>query len=216
MAAAGKIAFLTRMARAGYHHGDLKQALLDTSLTLLDESGVSGLTLQKAAKRQGVSAAAVYRHYASKEELLAAIAEQGFTLLRDAVYAALDHRPRQSTRALFRRSVAAYIDLALRKPHHYELMFGAAIPANHEYTELRARGEEAFEGLLETVRVCQAEGLFKRRKPIVMAFQVRSTMHGFVMLHIAGRNPFPIDDSAQLKRLTGLLVQFLRRGLERD
>ncbi len=197
-----------------YHHGDLKQALLKTSVGIIEKEGLGGLTLQKAARRQGVSAAAVYRHYGSKEDLLAAIAAQGFILLRDSIRETLANRPRD-TRQLFRRSVSNYIDLAISKPNHYELMFGGTIPDQRLYPELEAAGREAFDELLATVRICQSEGLFKKRKPILMAFHVWSLMHGFIMLHIARHTPFPVDQPGQLERLTGLMVQFLRRGLER-
>ena len=206
------------MARAtarGYHHGELKQALLKTGLGIIESEGIAGLTLQKAARRQGVSAAAVYRHYASKEDLLAAIATEGFLMLGAAIQKTLQNRPKDA-RLFFRKSVAAYIDLAIARPNHYELMFGGAIPDHGPHPELVAAGEAAFGGLLETVRICQHEGLFKKRKPILMAFHVWSMMHGFVMLHIAGRNPFAVDRPAQLHRLTGLMVQFLRRGLDSD
>ncbi|MCR9140956.1 MAG: TetR/AcrR family transcriptional regulator [bacterium] len=198
-----------------YHHGDLKQALLKTSVKIIEKEGVAGLTLQKAARQQGVSAAAVYRHYGSKEDLLAAIATEGFRLLRDGVQAVIADRPRD-TRAFFRRSMEKYIDLAISKPKHYELMFGGTIPDRSPYAELEAVGQEAFDGLIETVRICQNEGLFKKRKPVLMAFHVWSLMHGFVMLHIAGHTPFPTDQPEQLRRLTGLLNQFLRRGLDRS
>lgn len=198
-----------------YHHGDLKQALLTTSVGILEKEGVAGLTLQKAAQRQGVSAAAVYRHYGSKEDLLAAIATQGFSFLRDGLLEILAHRPKD-TRRFFRKSVETYINLAISKPNHYELMFGGAIPDHTPYPDLVAVGREAFDGLLEAVRICQQEGLFKKRKPILMAFHVWSLMHGFVMLHIAKHTPFPVDQPGQLNRLTGLMIQFLRRGLERD
>ncbi|MEQ9363512.1 MAG: TetR/AcrR family transcriptional regulator [Leptospirales bacterium] len=205
----------SRTEARGYHHGDLKQALLKTGVGIIAREGLAGLTLQKAARRQGVSATAVYRHYGSKEDLLAAIATQGFALLRDSLRETLANRPRD-TRSLFRKSVANYIDLAVSKPNHYELMFGGTIPDRSPYPELENAGREAFDELLNTVRICQNEGLFKKRKPILMAFHVWSLMHGFVMLHIAGHTPFPVDQPEQLQRLTGLMVQFLRRGLERS
>ncbi|MCB1327362.1 MAG: TetR/AcrR family transcriptional regulator [Spirochaetales bacterium] len=203
----------SRSSAPAYHHGDLKQALLTTSLGIIQKEGVAGFTLQKAAREQGVSAAAVYRHYESKEALLATIAAEGFVLLRDRLDMALAVRPRDA-RALFRRGVEAYIDLAISRPNHYELMFGGVIADRASYPELVQAGEDAFQRLLEIVRVCQQAGLFKRRKTIVMAFHVWSLMHGFVMLHISGQNPFPVKKPEQLRRLVGLMVQFLRRGLD--
>ncbi|MET0702035.1 MAG: TetR/AcrR family transcriptional regulator, partial [Mycobacterium sp.] len=77
-------------ARKSYHHGDLKRALTDAALSLVAEKGPKGFTLTEAARRAGVSAAAPYRHFADKADLLATVAEQGFVELHDALIAATD------------------------------------------------------------------------------------------------------------------------------
>ena len=78
----------TRRRRQSYHHGDLKRALTSAALSLVAEKGPKGFTLTEAARRAGVSAAAPYRHFADKAELLAAVAEQGFLALHVALGAA--------------------------------------------------------------------------------------------------------------------------------
>ncbi len=198
-----------------YHHGDLKQALLESGVKTIQAEGIHGLTLKKVARMQGVSAAAVYRHYDSKEELLAAIAAQGFDALRDALDKNLAE-PIVDTRIFFRRCVEAYVDLALARPRHYELMFGGIIPDHKRFTELYESGQAAFQRLLQSIRICQRSGLFRRRKPIIMAFHVWSTMHGFAMLHISGQNPLQPRESADLRSQIGVMVQLLRRGLDVD
>jgi AcrR family transcriptional regulator len=66
---------------ATYHHGDLRRALVDAALALVQERGAEGFTLREAARRVGVSQTAPYRHFETKEALLAAVAEEGFTTL---------------------------------------------------------------------------------------------------------------------------------------
>lgn len=104
-----------------YHHGDLRAALLDAAVILLAEHGVSGLTLRDCARRAGVSHAAPYRHFASKEALLAAIATQGFGWLHQAGLAAMT--PHVDPVARLDAYGHAYVRFALAHPHHFRLMF---------------------------------------------------------------------------------------------
>lgn len=200
-----------------YHHGALKEALTDSGVDIIQRDGYQGLTLSKVAQRQGVSAAAVYRHYESKEALLAAIAARGFEALKQA----LDHNlsdPILDSRIFFRKCVEAYVDLAVSRPRHYELMFGGVISDHGAYPELYAAGQAAFQRLIESIRICQSRGLFRKRKPVIMAFHVWSTMHGFAMLHNSGQNPIlpgPVS-SQEIRGQVGLLVQLLRRGLDAE
>ncbi len=96
--------------RDSYHHGDLKRALTSAALSLVAEKGPKGFTLTEAARRAGVSAAAPYRHFADKAELLASVSEQGFLDLHAALSAvdcrgpqAPGDRTRERLRALGRR-----------------------------------------------------------------------------------------------------------------
>lgn len=109
-----------------YHHGNLRQSLLASSLQLLREGGVEALSLRKLAELSGVSRAAPYHHFADKQALLAAVAEQGFAELSDLLHGvvgneqvALDERLHQA--------VLGYLDFALEQPALYELMFGQAL-----------------------------------------------------------------------------------------
>jgi AcrR family transcriptional regulator len=201
--------------RVAYHHGDLKNALIQAGLEIISAEGLAGLTLQKVAARLKVSRAALYRHFASKEELLAAIGAQGFYRLRDVIDVALNSDGRRrDPRAVFRASIEAYVAFAFEHPHHYEIMFGATIQNGAQYPEFQNSGAEAFERLLYCVKYGQERGVFKRRNPLLLAFSAWSALHGFVMLQLAGRNPFPISRPAQTRRLTGLLGQLIRRGID--
>ncbi len=204
---------MARPQSRSYHHGDLKQALLDTSLDIIQKEGIHGLTLQKAARLQNVSAAAVYRHYASKEVLLAAIAEQGFRFLSTAVDPG-EGSPARQADALFYGCVDAYIRLALSKPNHYELMFGGVITDHSIHPDLQKASRESFLGLVNMIRLCQREGVLRPGKPVLLAFHLWSQLHGFVMLQITGQTPFPAPTAPRLKRMIDRLERFLREGLD--
>ena len=110
-------------ARSSYHHGDLKEALLSAAEALLEEEGVTGLTLRACARRAGVSHAAPKHHFKDASELLAEVAARSFDRLTDtlrqgrAAGAELD--PEARIVSVFR----AYVDFARRYPDHFRLMF---------------------------------------------------------------------------------------------
>ncbi|MGO9694994.1 MAG: TetR/AcrR family transcriptional regulator, partial [Mycobacterium sp.] len=111
----------TAARRGSYHHGDLKRALTSAALSLVAEKGPKGFTLTEAARRAGVSAAAPYRHFADKAELLAAVAEQGFRDLHAdlAAAGARASDPRERVIELGR----VYVRWAVTHPDHYQVMF---------------------------------------------------------------------------------------------
>lgn len=103
-----------RGQKTRYHHGDLRQALLDAAMTLIDIRGRDALTLREAARRAGVSEAAPYRHFANLDELLGAVALEGFEMLIGDL----------ESLSGARRIRAAYLAFAVDFPGRYQLMFG--------------------------------------------------------------------------------------------
>src|SRR5271154_5982988 len=104
-----------------YHHGDLRSALMQAALLLVEEHGVKGLALSDAARLAGVSVAAPYRHFKDKEALLAEIAAEGFTIFRDALAHASQSHPEDKGKRLVEMGVA-YVDFALRHRSHFRVM----------------------------------------------------------------------------------------------
>lgn len=106
-----------RGQKTRYHHGDLRQALLDAAMTLIDIRGRDALTLREAARRAGVSEAAPYRHFANLDELLGAVALEGFEMLIGDL----------ETAGRARAVRAAYLAFAVDFPGRYQLMFGPLV-----------------------------------------------------------------------------------------
>ncbi len=109
-----------------YHHGNLRQSLLANSLQLLREGGTEALSLRKLAELSGVSRAAPYHHFADKQALLAAVAEQGFAELSGLLHGVVDNE-HVSVDERLHQAVLGYLDFALQQPALYELMFGQAL-----------------------------------------------------------------------------------------
>ena len=131
----------------GYHHGNLKEALIRAALQLIAEKGPAGFTFAEAARFAGVSPAAPYRHFRDRDDLLADVARRGFEQFADALTKAWDDgKPDPMT--AFERMGKAYLAFARNEPAYYSAMFEAGIPANTS-AELAAAGERAF-GVIRT------------------------------------------------------------------
>ncbi|MGO4442153.1 TetR/AcrR family transcriptional regulator [Mycobacterium sp. 2YAF39] len=168
-------------ARGSYHHGDLKRALTDAALQLVQEKGPKGFTLREVARRAGVSAAAPYRHFADKTQLLAAAAAQGFVQLHEALDATVTATDDLSEQVF--AMGRAYVRWAVTHPDYYQVMFGSELD-NTESPEVRAAGERAFKDLLDTIVRCQEAGLLPAGNPRDIAGPVWSLLHGVSTLTI--------------------------------
>ena len=166
-----------------YHHGDLRRALIEGALELVSENGPKGFTLAEAARRAGVSTGAPYRHFASKDDLLAAVAEQGF----DALYAALS-AVAESTPAPGDRLVALggeYVRWAVGHPAHYQVMFGTD-RKRPEHVAWAQAGERAFSVLIVAIVDGQAAGAIGDGDVLRHAAPIWALLHGLASLHVGG------------------------------
>src|SRR6201982_3663720 len=126
----------------GYHHGNLKEALLQAALDLIGQKGAAGFTFADAARMAGVSPAAPYRHFRDRDELLSSIAQRGFEQFEGALSEAWDDG-RPDTVTAFERVGRAYLDFARQQPAFYSAMFESGIPVDMN-ANLQAAAERAF------------------------------------------------------------------------
>jgi AcrR family transcriptional regulator len=124
--------------RSTYHHGHLRPALIAAARALLDEGGPEAVGLREAARRVGVSPTATYRHFRDKDDLLAAVAAEGFREFAAAL--AQGGREGEPLSAMG----AAYVDFALARPGMFRLMFSPLMAKRELYPELRDAADEAF------------------------------------------------------------------------
>jgi AcrR family transcriptional regulator len=170
-----------------YHHGDLRQALLREARQLLREGGVEELSLRKIAERIGVSAASLYHHFKDKNDLLCALAEEGFRDLERAIEGTVASGPRDLARA-FRAFVRAYVAFAMETPERYDLMFGRAIWKAGTPTEsLRTIAYAVFRGYVDRVdAVVRALGAERGVDALRLAEASWAMLHGLCRLRIDG------------------------------
>ncbi len=168
--------------RGTYHHGDLKRALTAAALQLVQEKGPKGFTLREVARRAGVSAAAPYRHFADKAQLLAAVATQGFVQLHETLAAAADTTMTDLSAQVLAMG-RTYVRWAVSHPDYYQVMFGSEFDKTQS-PEVVVAGERAFGDLLDTIVRCQRSGLLPAGDPRETAGPIWSLLHGVSMLTI--------------------------------
>ena len=176
-----------------YHHGNLRASLLSAAETLLEERGVSALTLREVAKAAGVSHAAPYHHFESLEALTAAVAEPGFAVLADEMAAAEGPDVRERLLGI----CEAYVRFALRRPEQFRLMFGPLLAHKQKHPQLQQSAERSFGVLL------QAATEFSADEGAEIALCGWSLAHGYAHLAIDGvieTLPVPVPDAKTLAR----------------
>lgn len=165
----------------GYHHGNLKEALIRAALDLIAKKGPAGFTFAEAARWAGVSPAAPYRHYRDRDELLADVARRGFEQFEAALARAWDEgRPDAAT--AFDRLGKAYLAFARNEPAYYSAMFEAGIPLDTN-PQLRTAGERAFGVLRAATEVLVSTMPPQSRPPVLMmALHIWALAHGIASL----------------------------------
>jgi AcrR family transcriptional regulator len=172
--------------RAGqYHHGSLRQALLDEALRTIQADGVEHLTLRAVGDKLGVSRTALYRHFSDKQALLAVVGREGFRMLRVALTDAWEQHGRG--RKGFEAMGAAYVLFAVAHPSHYRVMFGRFIESCSKDEEFVQEATAAFQVLVDSLAEQQRAGLVRRDDPIVLARFIWAIVHGIAMLVIDGQ-----------------------------
>jgi AcrR family transcriptional regulator len=185
------------MAKQGYHHGNLRQALVDATLLLITEKGPQGFTLSEAAKAAGVTPAAVYRHFTGREELIAEAARQGYEIFADLMEFAYN-KGQPTALAAFEATGRAYLAFARRYPGHYQAMFesGISMNSNPGLAAAAARAGRVLEQAAEELSRHIPPG--KRPPASMFSAHIWAMSHGVVELFArgnpGGRSPFPPEE----------------------
>ena len=200
------------MPKRGYHHGNLRQALVDAALELIELRGPTGFTLSEAAKQAGVTPAAVYRHFEGREDLIAEGALQGYEIFAEEMEAAYESGQPSALRA-FEATGRAYLAFARQYPGHYIAMFESGISVNRT-PELAAAASRANAVLEQSASDLSQHIPANKRPPAAMfSAHIWAMSHGVVELfarNSPGRaSPFPADDLLE----TGIGIYLRGLGL---
>jgi AcrR family transcriptional regulator len=195
----------------GYHHGNLKEALIEAARKLIAEKGPAGFTFADAARSAGVSPAAPYRHFRDRDALLADVAREGFGRF-EAMLATGWNNGRPDPITAFHNVGRAYLAFARGEPAYYAAMFESGLPPDLN-AELRAAGDKAF-GVLRTAAEVLVGLLPAAKRPpaLMMSLHAWSMAHGIASLFgrgDSGRRSLPMSadellESEMLIYLQGL------------
>ncbi|HKY95557.1 MAG TPA: TetR/AcrR family transcriptional regulator [Kiloniellales bacterium] len=195
----------------GYHHGNLRAALMRAALALIQQKGPHGFSFAEAARAAGVSAAAPYRHFRGLDELLADVAREGFEKLEQALTAAWqDGRPHPF--AAFERVGKAYLEFARKEPAYYAAMFEAGLPPDLD-ADLRQAADRAF-AVLRAAAEALSQRLAKDRRPpaMMMSLHIWALTHGIASLFgrgDRGRRKLPMTAEELLEAAILIYLQGL-------
>jgi AcrR family transcriptional regulator len=200
--------------RRGYHHGNLREALIAAALDLIAEKGPFGFTFAEAARAAGVSPAAPYRHYRDRDELIAEVARRGFELFAEELERAWNGG-RPSPLAAFMAVGRAYLAFAREAPAYYAAMFESGVPAAVT-PDLQDAGERAF-AVLRQASEALAAGVPKESRPpsMMVALHLWSLAHGIAALFgrgDRGRRTLPMAPEELLE--AGVLVYLQGLGIK--
>jgi AcrR family transcriptional regulator len=195
--------------KRGYHHGNLRQALVEAALALIAEKGPQGFTLSEAAKAADVTPAAVYRHFAGRDDLLAEVARQGFDIFAALLeYAWNEGQP--SSLAAFESTGRAYLAFARKYPGHYQAMFESGLhPGDHpDLAQVAHKARDTMERAAEAITASLPAA--KRPPATMVSAHIRALSHGVVELYLRGNGggaPFPPEQL--LEAATGIYLRGL-------
>src|SRR5215216_1538061 len=185
----------------GYHHGNLREALIQAARELIKEKGPAGFTFADAARSAGVSAAAPYRHFRDREALLADVAREGFQRF-EAMLSTGWAAGKPDALTAFNNVGRAYLAFARAEPAYYAAMFESGLPPDLN-TDLRAAADRAF-GVLRGA----AEALVA----LMLSLHVWAMAHGIASLFgrgDAGRRSLPMTAEELLESQMLIYLQGL-------
>jgi AcrR family transcriptional regulator len=210
-----------RRKRPGhYHHGDLRRALVQEALRVIQTHGADAVTLRGVGERLGVSRTALYRHFADKAALLGEVCLEGFRMLRLALLDAWepggtsdDGSNEGGAADAMRRFEAmglAYVRFAVDHPSHYRVMFGG-VATREPDPALAQEAGGAFQALVDAIVTLQRAGACRPDDPLQTARFIWSVVHGVAMLAIDGQLERQGANPGDVARFA---IERLRTGIE--
>ncbi len=195
-----------------YHHGDLKQALLEETARILREEGESALSLRRLASSLGVSRTAPYNHFKNKEALMSAVAEEGFRRFEKTMNAVRDRHRKSSGNELFRALVQAYLKFAMKNQEYYDLMYSSrSWQAGATRESLATTARQTLRKDIERMKRAQEKGLISADVDVAEFIRIYwGTLHGISRLSLDG----VYTDPGSLKKFCNATADMLWQQLD--
>jgi AcrR family transcriptional regulator len=186
--------------KKSYHHGDLKNALIEAGADILSNEGVSALSLRKVAQKAGVSHAAPYAHFADKQALIAAISTEGYKKLY-AQIAQVAERYRSDPLRRFVEASWAYVQFALDEPDQFKVTLSGMIEKEQDYPAFVETAKQTFNLVVDIVTQCQQAGFLRKGAADLTAVSVWALIHGFVSLLLENQISHTVLDRFSVREM---------------
>jgi AcrR family transcriptional regulator len=197
----------------GYHHGDLRQALISAGLALVEEGGADALSVREVARRAGVSSAAPFRHFPSRIALLTAIAEEAMRRFHQEFVRVLESAPADDPLARFRAIGVAYLRWAFRNPTHFQVLSDRTLFDFDGATELRRRDQEIREAMEAAVTAAIRQGQLRSDDVRLLQLTGRGLVYGLARMQVDGHMPRWGIAEAEAEAMAEAALDLLAAGL---
>lgn len=184
-----------------YHHGDLKNALVEAALLHIRKHREVSFTLRELAQNLGVSSAAPFRHFETKRALLAKIAEIGFEKLNER-FLLIDQEHKSNPVSSFQHKGIAYVEFAVSNQAHFLVMSHAELSCKNDFPLLKSSYEQLFGSLRSTIEDCKNESLLDNYSSNEVVLAAWSAVHGLAMLWVSGLLAEPLGLTGSRKAAT--------------
>jgi AcrR family transcriptional regulator len=183
-----------------YHHGDLKNALIQAGIEILSLDGIKGFSLRQVAKRAGVSHAAPYAHFTDKQALIAAISTEGYKRL----FSQLTQIDQKYCNDPLRKLVEVawcYLQFAVKDPAHFKITFSGVIEKEKDYPAFVEISQRSFAFITEMVAECQAAGILRSGPSDLIAVHLWGSIHGLATLLIEDQLSSQVLENYSLRKI---------------
>jgi len=199
------------MENRNYHHGQLKQALLDAGHEILVYNGIESLSLRNVARRAGVSHSAPYRHFKNMEDFIVEMAVQGFHILVSEVEIKWNEFSNDNENCIIETG-KAYFGFAAKNPEYYRIMFGNLIrnkTGNKKFFTAYHRAYSMFKGLISEINPSIST---EKGEPDITALSVWSFLHGYASLVIDNESDRHVGSPEQVKAILKKIIYIVFTG----
>ncbi len=197
-------------ARATYHHGNLRAAMIAATVALVEEAGPEGVTVREAARRAGVSSGAPFRHFPNKTALMTAVAEEAMGRLRAAVTEGLAGCDADDPRALLRAMGRAYLGWVIDNPTHFRVISDRTLIDFDGSESLRGDNAALQAIMTRAVETAQARGMMPGRDVAATLLTLRGLSYGLARMLVDGHLPqWSVPDDGTRAALAAALDSYL-------
>jgi AcrR family transcriptional regulator len=193
-----------------YHHGDLRRVLIAAALELVEEGGSDTVSVREAARRAGVSPGAPFRHFPSRNALMAAVAEEAQWRFRMWIAAAIADTPSDDPLARFRAFGVAYLRWAMTNPAHFEVISSGKYFAHDQSGAVSDDNAELIEMTGQLLADAAARGQLRSSDVRAMTIAGRALVYGFARMNIDGHFPrWGIADAEATSMAEAIIALFV-------